>query len=85
MNKEEFVKLAVSSGYANKHAAEQYAEKTGREEFTDNDFIELYHTSMHWEGCAADKGLRGVYGVNGRTTAMSNGIAGNSGNGTDWR
>ena len=34
--------------------------------------------SMRWSGCATDKGLRFVYGANGKTTAMSNGIMGNS-------
>ena len=47
------------------------------------DIVELYHTSMRWGGCATDKGLRPVFGVNGKTT-MSNGIAGNSGSGQDW-
>lgn len=84
MNREEFIKLARSSGYGNKESAKKYADRTGREEFTDQDFIELYHESMKWSVCKADKGMRSVYGVNGKTTAMSNGIAGNSGNGQDW-
>lgn len=84
MNREEFIKTCVQSGYASKHAAEHYADESGKSEFTDSDIVELYHTSMHWEGCASDKGLRFVYGANGKTTAMSNGIMGNSNSHTDW-
>lgn len=50
----------------------------------DQDFIELYHTNIHWSECAADKELREVWRVDGKTAAMSNGIAGNSGPGQDW-
>jgi len=84
MNAEEFVKAAKLSGYASQKAARTYTERVSKEEYMDQDFIELYHTNMHWTGCAADKGLKEVWGVNGKTTAMSNGIAGNSGPGQDW-
>ena len=84
MKKDEFIKLAVSSGYGTKSAAEHYTEKHDKPEYTTDDFIELYHTSMRWSGVAADKGLRTVFGMNGKTTAF-NGIRGNSGNGQDWR
>lgn len=83
MNKQEFVKLAVSSGYGTKSAAEHYAEQHEKPEYTTYDFIELHHTSMRWSGVAADKGLRSVYKLNGKTTAF-NGIRGNSGSGQDW-
>lgn len=84
MNREEFIKTCVQSGYAGKGAAEEYADISGKDEFTDSDIVELYHMSMRWSGCATDKGLRFVYGANGKTTAMSNGIMGNSNSHTDW-
>ena len=84
MNKQEFIKLAVSSGYGTKSAAEHYTEQHEKSEYTTDDFIELYHASMRWSGVAADKGLRSVYNLNGKTTAF-NGIRGNSGSGQDWR
>lgn len=85
MNKQEFIKLAVSSGYGTQSAAEHYIEQHDKTEYTTEDFIELYHTSMHWSGVAADKGLLPAHGVNGRTTAFRNGVGGNSGSGQDWR
>lgn len=84
MTKDEFIKLAVSSGYGTKSAAEHYAEMHKKPEYTTDDFIELYHTSMCWSGVASHKGLRPVYNLNGKTTAF-NGIRGNSGSGQDWR
>ena len=84
MTKYEFIKLAVSSGYGTKSAAERYAETHEKPEYTTDDFIELYQTSMRWSGVAAHKGLRPVYNLNGKTTAF-NGIRGNSGSGQDWR
>lgn len=84
MTREEFIKLAVSSGYGTKSAAERYASEHNKPEYTTDDFIELYHASMRWSGVSADKGLRPVYNLNGKTTAF-NGIRGNSGSGQDWR
>lgn len=84
MNRGQFIKTCVQSGYASKHAAEHYADETGKSELADSDIVELYHTSMRWSGCAADKGLRFVYGANGKTTAYSNGVSGNSGSRQDW-
>lgn len=85
MTKDEFIKLAVSSGYGTKSAAERYVNQHNKTEYTTDDFIEMYHTSMHWSGVSSDKGLNHVYGLNGRTTAFSNGICGNSGGRQDWR
>ena len=85
MNKQEFIKLAVSSGYGTKSSAERYTEQHNKPEYTTEDFIELYHTSMQWSGVKADKGLLPAHGVNGRTTAFRNGVSGNSGSGQDWR
>ena len=50
MNKQEFIKLAVSSGYGTKASAEHYVNQHDKTEYTTEDFIELYHTSMHWSG-----------------------------------
>ena len=85
MTREEFIKLAVSSGYGTKSASEHYVEQHDKSEYTTDDFISLYHTSMHWSGVKADKGLLPAYEVNGRTTAFRNDICGNSGSGQDWR
>lgn len=85
MNKDEFIRLAVSSGYGTKASAEHYVNQHNKPKYTTDDFIEMYHTSMHWSGVASDKGLNHVYGLNGRTTAFSNGIRGNSSGGQDWR
>ena len=85
MNKQEFIKLAVSSGYGTQSAAEHYTEKHNKPKYTPDDFIELYHASMRWSGVSADKGLYSAYGINGKTTAFRNGVCGNSGNGQDWR
>ena len=41
MNKEEFIKLAVSSGYGNKAAAEHYVNQHGKPEYTTDDFSRL--------------------------------------------
>ena len=78
MSKHEFIRLAVSSGYGTKSAAEHYTEQHDKPEYATDDFISLYHASMRWSGVAAHKGLRQVYDLNGKTTAF-NGIRGNSG------
>lgn len=83
MNKQEFIKLAVSSGYGTKSAAEHYTEQNDKPEYTTDDFIDMYHTSMHWSDVKADKGLLPAHGVNGKTTAFRNGVAGNYGSGQE--
>lgn len=88
MNKEQFIKLAVQSGYGKEETAREYTEANDKAEYDTDDFIALYHWSpncMNWEKAKRVKGLRPVFGLNGRTTAMSNGIAGTSGTGQDWR
>ena len=42
MTKEEFINLAVSTGYSNKITATEYVE--GKDKLTDKDFIEVYRT-----------------------------------------
>lgn len=87
MNEIEFIRAAVQSGYANTAAAKAYTERTGKECYSAEDFIDLHQMSMHWQGVSADKGLRSVYGMAAgcRTTAISNGIQGDSGSGQDWK
>lgn len=84
MNAEEFVKTAQNCGYGTKKGAEKYVELNPKEDYSMNDLIVLHEGNMHWQGINADKGLRYAYGANGKTTAYSNGIAGNSGARQDW-
>ena len=85
MKKEEFIELAPKCGYGKKEAAKKYVEEHPKDDYDTEDFKALYETSMHWSGVSSDMGLRYVYGVNGKTTAMSNGIAGTSSVGQDWK
>lgn len=85
MNKGQFVKLAVSSGYSNKAGAEEYVKENPKDKYTTDDFIALHNKSMHWSGVSSDLGLRSIYGLNGKTTAKRNGVQGMSGSGQDWR
>ena len=85
MDKEEFIKWQYRPGAETRSAAEHYVNQHDKPEYTTEDFIDMYHTSMHWCGVSSDKGLSYAYGVKGRTTAFSNGIVGNSGSGQDWR
>lgn len=84
MKKEKFIKLAPKCGYGSMTAANKYVEEHQKEDYGTDDFKELYESSMHWQGISADKGLGYAYGVNGKTTAYSNGICGNSGARQDW-
>lgn len=84
MNKEEFIKAAVLSGYGTQNAARAYTERQKKDEYMDEDFIELYREGKPWAWCEADRGLKSAHGINGKTTAMRNGIMGNSGAGQDW-
>lgn len=54
------------------------------EEYGTDDLIALHEGKMHWQGISGDKGLGYAYGVNGKTTAYSNGICGNYGSRQDW-
>lgn len=44
MDKETFIELCSSSGYTNKTVARGYVKWTGKEEFTEDDFIEAYRS-----------------------------------------
>ena len=75
MTKEEFIKLAVDSGYCNKGIAVKYA--TGREDFTEADFIEVSRQYERMEDLRIRETSRGrygdryQYGVEGVTTKRS--------------
>ena len=84
MTKEEFLTIAQRCGYGTGKSAKKYVEKNPKEEYSTNDLIALHEGKMHWQGVNADKGLRYAYDVNGKTTADSNGIRGNSGARQDW-
>lgn len=83
MKKEEFINLVPKCGYGTKGAAKRYVEEHPKEDYDTDDFKALYEKSMHWQGVKSSR-LRNAFGVNGKTTAMSNGISGNSGAGQDW-
>ncbi|WP_243273202.1 DNA (cytosine-5-)-methyltransferase [Coprococcus comes] len=79
MKKEEFIKLAPKCGYGSEDRARDYTERNPKMHYSVDDFIKLYHEpidSMHWNGIRATKGLYEMYGINGRTTAKRNGVAG---------
>ena len=82
MTKEEFVELAVKCGYSNKPDANKYVKECDKEEYDTNDFIILHEKSMHWSNVKTDKGMLAI--KNGKTTAFSNGIRGNSSRHQDW-
>jgi hypothetical protein len=87
VNKEEFIHLAVKCGYAaTPQGAKQYTEEHPKEDYDTGDFIAMHESSMHWNGIPSVKGLNGAWGIGKgcRTTAFSNGIAGNSGSHEDW-
>jgi len=64
--------------------AEEYVTANPKENYDINDFIELYHDNQKQYRNGYHKGLHEAYGVNGRTTAMRNGIKGNSSGSQDW-
>lgn len=84
MNREEFIKTVQKCGYGTKKGAEKYVEQNPKEDYGTDDIIALHEGNMHWQGINGDKGLNSVYGLNGKTTAFSNGICGNSGERQDW-
>lgn len=79
MKKEEFIRTVQICGYGTKTGAKKYVELNPKEEYGTDDLIALHEGNMHWQGINGDKGLGYAYGVNGKTTAYSNGISGNSG------
>lgn len=85
MDAKEFIETFQKSGYGSKKSAEAYVECHQKSDYTTDDIIELYHSCEEARSAGRDtKGLRSIYSINGKTTAMSNGIAGNSGNRQDW-
>ena len=84
MNAEEFVRTVQICGYGTKKGAKKYVELNPKEDYSTDDLIVLHEGSMHWQGVSENKGLQYAYGANGKTTAYSNGICGNSGVRQDW-
>lgn len=82
MTKEEFVELAIKCGYSNKPAANKYVKEYDKKEYDTSDFIVLHEKSMRWSNVKTDKGMLAI--KNGKTTAFSNGIRGNSNRHQDW-
>lgn len=78
----QFVELAVKCGYSNKPAANKYVKECNKEEYDTSDFIVLHEKSMRWSNVKTDKGMLAI--KNGKTTAFSNGIQGNSSKRQDW-
>lgn len=84
MTKEEFITIAQRCGYGTKKTAKKYVEQNPKDVYSTGDLVALHEGNMHWHGVNEDKGLRYVYDANGKTTAYSNGIRGNSGERQDW-
>ena len=84
MTSEEFIRTVQTCGSGTKTGAKKYVELNPKEDYSMNDLIVLHEGNMHWQGVSGDKGLGYAYGANGKTTAYSNGICGNSGTRQDW-
>lgn len=84
MNKSEFIRLAALSKYSTWCEAEDYVAENPKEFYTIDDFIKVYHDNREEYRNGYHKGLVEAYGINGRTTAMHNGIRGNSSGLQDW-
>lgn len=79
MNRKEFVEMAVRCGYARKDVTEKWCEKQGREEFTEQDFEEVYYAQQSkrewWHELATPQhGRHRCDG--GRTTRFDHGLRG---------
>lgn len=73
MTKEKFISLAVSSGYTTPQEAEAYCQKEDKEEYENQDFVNVYRnsTSSHFIGQRVkSRGIAGPFTrVLGKTTA----------------
>lgn len=47
MNADEFINICQVSGYASRKTAREYCEGSGREDFTDEDFAEVFRLNEH--------------------------------------
>lgn len=65
MDKVDFIAACAESGYCSKKFAKAYVEKSGKETFTEQDFIEVFRQVY---GAAHGHGMRGIYAINGKTT-----------------
>lgn len=85
MNKFDFIKTIKESGYGSEKNAKEYVDLHPKDEYNTNDIIDMYHAYTNISVAGGDvRGLRYVHGINGKTTAMSNGIMGNSSRNQDW-
>ena len=84
MTKTEFVKAATKSGYASKKIAESYVKTHPQDEYTDNDLISVYRYAENQSSKHTRPGLIPAAYTNGKTTAFSYGIRGNSSTHQDW-
>jgi hypothetical protein len=86
MNSAEFIKTVQKSGYGSERDAKEYVQNHPKSDYDTDDIIQMHQVYDNMKWPAQDiKGMRSyVYGVNGRTTAMSNGIMGNSNGSQDW-
>lgn len=69
MSKEEFIKMCVSSGYGTTKNAKRYTEENPKDEYTTDDFVEVFHMRRNFIG-SRRLGLRNI--ENGKTTAFLN-------------
>lgn len=54
MTKKEFINEAVRRGYANKKDVTRWCEKTGREDFMEEDFIEVFRFGEKMDAMSLD-------------------------------
>jgi len=80
MNQEEFRKLALSGGYANKQTLEKWLKATSKEEFSEEDLAELWRYANQYVHGTHRKGWR-IWSKDGHRSTISGrarGLAGNS-------
>ena len=82
MTADKFIEACVQSGYGNKAAANKYVKDNPKEEYSDDDFIALYHTSDGWSGVKRMQHLHKI--GNGSWSTCFSGIMGNSSIHQDW-
>lgn len=85
MDADKFIDIAHKCGYSNKGNAKKYVKDNPKEDYDMDDLIAVHEDRMHWSGVAADRGLKYVERVNGKTTAFGNGLSGNSSARQNWK
>ena len=68
-----FKQISISSGYASKKEVEEFCNRETKKEYTDDDFIDLYHSSWgsHFPGARVHaRGIAAPFNYRlGKTTA----------------